>query len=480
MNHNFERSKLTRLTLLAGLSLSAQQVAAVGLMLNPTSHLTGIANAGSAVYDHSIAAVSNNPAAMSLMSHKQIGGNFSLVIPDWSVDERWDCGAEGNCAKSNVAPLTAIPTFGVIRPMDNEFTWGLGMGAVAGAGLDYGQSWGGRAIVTENKLQIAELVNSISWRMNDQWTFGAGIGVIHGTFSQSQDLPSISEMDVDNLGSLVSLAQDLNNCGSLPLLQQKACIESAMAGSDFDSDQLASTVDSLTRYADGESGTIVELEGSDIGAKISVGTTFEFLPGHRIGAVYQYLSDLTFEGTATISGQLLSDEESQKPYATLTWNMPDRLIVSGSHQVQDNVHLYWDIERVFYSTFDSTDLRMDGYPVLKIDRNFNDANRYAIGGEYGLNDKLTLQLGFSYDESPVDQADRMPDVPVDDIFKTAFGAIYQVNESLNVHGYLSLEFLGDAPIDQLASIDGHKLGENFKLTNDTTLYVIGASFGYRF
>ena len=96
--------------------INTQQASAVGLILNPTSTLTGIANAGSTVYDHSVAAIRNNPAVMSLMNSKQVGGNLSLVIPDWSVDEKWDYNAEGNCAKSNVGHVTPIPTIGLIRP----------------------------------------------------------------------------------------------------------------------------------------------------------------------------------------------------------------------------------------------------------------------------------------------------------------------------------------------------------------------------
>ena len=211
-----------------------------------------------------------------------------------------------------------------------------------------------------------------------------------------------------------------------------------------------------------------------------MGTTFEFVPGHRLGLVYRYLTDFTFEGTATINGQLLSSETNQKQHTTLTWAMPERLIISGSHRVTDDLNLYWDLERVFFGDFKSTDLRIDGYHTMKLDRNFKDANRYAVGGEYGLNEKTTLQLGFSYDESPVDDSDRMADIPVDDIFKTAFGAIYQVNEQLNVHGYVSLEFLGDAKVEQLASIDGQKLGNTVNFDSDTTLYVFGVSFGYKF
>ncbi|UZE96494.1 OmpP1/FadL family transporter [Alkalimarinus alittae] len=461
----------------------AQNAMAVGFMINPTSHATGIANAGSTVYDHSTAAISNNPAAMSLMHKKQIGGNFSLLVPDWTVNEEWDCAAEGNCARSNVAPIAAISTIGLIRPMDNEFTWGVGLGAIAGAGLDYGLRFKTRPIITENKLQVVELMNSISWRMDEKWTFGVGVGVLHGSFVQKQDMPSINDTALDDLTNAVAFAGLVADraCGDLVRPAAKvACIQTAADDAGVDPVSTAANIDSLKSYVNGASGTTVDLEGDDIGAELTLGTTFEFLPGQRLGMAYHYLTDFTFEGTATITGQLLSSETYQKQHTSLTWDMPERLVMSGSHRINNDLNLYWDIERVFFGSFKSTDLRIDGYHTFKIDRNFKDANRYALGAEYGLDEKTTLQLGFSYDESPVDDGDRMADIPVDDIFKTAFGAIYQVNEQFNIHGYASLEFLGDAQIAQLASINGTKIGKSVKMNSDTTLYVFGVSFGYAF
>ena len=97
-----------------------------------------------------------------------------------------------------------------------------------------------------------------------------------------------------------------------------------------------------------------------------------------------------------------------------------------------------------------------------------------------MTDRLTLQLGLSYDESPVDDSDRMPDIPVEEIIKTAVGAIYRVNDKLTVHGYAIAEFLGDGEIEQLASLNGHKVGDGFEMDTDTVIYVLGVSFGYKF
>jgi long-chain fatty acid transport protein len=470
-----------KLLLGAGLALMvSQKVFAVGFMISPPSQATGIANAGSTVYDRSTASIINNPAAMSLMKERQIGGDFTAIIPDWSVNENWDCNAENNCSKDTAAPASFAPTLGLVRPMDNDFTWGVGMGALAGQGMDYGKRFKSRPIVTSNELKVVALMSSVSWRMNEQWTFGVGFGAIYGSFEQKQDLPSLSASAGHDIASVIDFVGLAQSCQGLPPAAQLMCISGAADESGLDPESAAETLASLKSYADGNSGTRIKLEGDDFGAFAVLGATYEFMPGHRLGVAYHYMSDFSFEGDATIDGQLLSDEDHQKQHTTLSWDMPERLVFSGSHRVRDDLSLFWDVERVFFDTFESTDLRIDGYPLVKIDRNFKDANRYAIGGEYDWNDSLTLQLGFSFDESPVDDSDRMPDIPVEEIFKTSIGAIYQVNEKLDVHGYVIAEFLGDGQIDQLASLNGEKIGHDFNMDSDVVIYVLGVSFGYKF
>ena len=460
--------------------LVSHQASAVGFIVNPTSENTGIANAGTAVYDRSVAAIHNNPAAMALMPYKQVGGNISAAFPDWSVDEDWNCSEENNCADSNIGKITMIPGLGLIRPMDRGFTWGVGVAAIAGQGVDYGDKWKGRAIVRDNSVSVLGLMNSIAWRMNDKWTFGIGVGLLYGDFYQKQDLPSLSASAGDDLESVIEFAGLAQDCRGLTGPQLALCLRNAVGESGLDPESAAETIGSIRSYLDGNRGTHVKLEGDDLSGEITLGATYEPFPGHRFGVVYRHTSNFDFKGDASINGQLLSDEEKQSPHMTLSWNMPDRFIVSGSHRATDNWRLFWDFERTYFNTFKRTDLRMDGYPTVRIDRNFNDANRYAVGTEYALNERWTLQFGASFDESPVDDEDRMPDIPVDEITKFMAGTIWQRSDKLHLHGYAAIEFFGDNKVEQLASIHGEKIGDSVSFESDATFYVLGVSFGYKF
>ena len=292
--------------------------------------------------------------------------------------------------------------------------------------------------------------------------------------------PATGKLAGDDIESVIDFAGLARKCEELPPAALVRCLRGAANESGLNPESAAETLGSIRSYLGGDSGTQVKLEGDDIEAHVIVGATYEFLPGHRLGVAYNYYTDFKFKGNATIKGKLLSDETYQKNNDSLTWDMPERLVVSGSHDLTDDLTLFWDAERVFFDDFESTDLNIDGYPEMVIDRNFKDANRYAIGAEYGLNDRVTLQLGFSYDESPVDNSDRMPDIPVDEIFKTSIGAIYRVNNQLDIHGYAIAEFLGDGEIEQLASINGEKIGDSFRVDTDTTIYAVGVSFSYKF
>ena len=52
--------------------------------------------------------------------------------------------------------------------------------------------------------------------------------------------------------------------------------------------------------------------------------------------------------------------------------------------------------------------------TLPINRDWKDTWRLGVGAEWQATEKLILQAGFSYDSSPVKDANRLPDIPVGD------------------------------------------------------------------
>jgi len=77
-----------------------------------------------------------------------------------------------------------------------------------------------------------------------------------------------------------------------------------------------------------------------------------------------------------------------------------------------------------------------------LERNWKDANRYAVGTHYQLNDKVILQAGYAFEESTVDTTDRNVDIPLDEIQRYTVGALYTVTASTELAFGLEYADLG--------------------------------------
>jgi len=93
-------------------------------------------------------------------------------------------------------------------------------------------------------------------------------------------------------------------------------------------------------------------------------------------------------------------------------------------------------------------------PNLTADRNFDNTWHYAIGTQYRIDAPWLLSVGFAYDESPVDDKDRTPDMPVDRQYRYATGLQYDMNEDVTVGAAYVFLDAGDNKINQSKTSGG--------------------------
>ena len=83
-----------------------------------------------------------------------------------------------------------------------------------------------------------------------------------------------------------------------------------------------------------------------------------------------------------------------------------------------------------------------------IPRNWDDTWYFGAGLHYKVDEQLLLQLGVSYNTSPIDEAeDRTPDMPMDEQIRVACGFQYDWTEKINVGAAFTYAFYGDAEIE---------------------------------
>ncbi|ENM5777212.1 outer membrane protein transport protein [Vibrio mimicus] len=216
-------------------TLATQQVFAAGFQLNAQS-ATGLgrAFAGDAVIADNAAVMSRNPAAMALFDEMALSLGFETITTDIKVKDAAYTkgayvassgsvlGATSSSANYNDAGGTSVaPNIHLIVPVNDKFAWGVNAYSNFGTKTEFSSDYvaseyGGLTDVKSFNLGLAG-----SYRINEQFSVGAGLDLIYGQGSMKRAVPASSStylLNVDkadgwalgfNLGSVYEL--DENN-----------------------------------------------------------------------------------------------------------------------------------------------------------------------------------------------------------------------------------------------------------------------------
>lgn len=174
-----------RLTLPLLTALASCQALAGGFALNEQSaSAMGTAFAGRSSSALDASTVYGNPAGMSYLG-EQVSGGLALISASADIDN-----ASANFTGSNdgdMVPLTAIPFGYYVTPLDEHWHFGLGVFAPFGLATDYASDFQGRRYADQSEVSNISIQPTLSYRLNEQWSFGAGISAnyIEGTLSST-------------------------------------------------------------------------------------------------------------------------------------------------------------------------------------------------------------------------------------------------------------------------------------------------------
>lgn len=382
-----KKNTQTALTLIAFstpfVSMTAQ---GAGLQLMPGSPNFGTAGAGHAAAGFGAGSAWANPATMVLVEGQQIG--FGIIAAETDVEFNPD-DPEGTGA--NAGGNIYIPSFAYVNSINENLSVGFSMVVPYGNSLNYGDDWDGNNVATDVSLETIQAMPSIAYRINEQFSIGFGISANHTSVTQNL------KMDVPIPG---------------------------MGIHD------------------------TELEADSIDYGYTVGGLYEINEDHRLGFVYRSQVDSDLNGTASLEGKKISPLNGTYD-AALDWVNPASIVISGVHQVSDKTTVLWDLGRTFYSAFETTDVSLEDAPIPglpTIHRNWEDADRYALGTQYQLTDTVILQAGYAYETSVVSDENRTVDLPLDSIQRYTAGVLYQMNSDTSLGFGIEYAKLGDAKI----------------------------------
>ena len=93
----------------------------------------------------------------------------------------------------------------------------------------------------------------------------------------------------------------------------------------------------------------------------------------------------------------------------------------------------------------------NGAPLTVLPENWRNTWFGAVGASYRPIEKLLLQAGFSYDESPVTDANRTTRIPDSDRYNLGIGATYTVLPNVNLQAAYLHAFFASQSINSAAS-----------------------------
>ncbi len=359
----------------------------------------GLAAAGRAALAQDASTAAANPAGMTLLERNQLEGGLLgiFVTAKFDADSTTFGGGDGG----NAGGFVPAGSFSYVHGFSTDLKVGLTATSNFGLGLDYGDDWAGRYYVQKGELVTMGVNPGIGYRLNDWLSVGAGFSMVYGKLTQD-----------------VAVNNNPLSVGSSP---------------------------------DGR----LKIDSDDVGYGYNLGVLVLPRSDTRLGLTYRSKVKLKFDDAVNSSNLslfwdgVLNQMLGSNRKVDMEINIPQAVMFSVYHQLNDQWAIMANIGWQDQSEFGQTSISLastEGSSSLTADRNFHDTWHYALGAQYRFAPEWLFSVGVAYDESPVDDKDRTPDMPLDRQIRYATGIQYDLNEDLTIGAAYTFLDAGDADI----------------------------------
>ncbi|OPG68837.1 Long-chain fatty acid transport protein [Pseudomonas ogarae] len=422
------KKMMLKTTLGLAVTLASTQLFASGFALNEQSISgmgTGFAGRSSAADDAST--VFGNPAGMSRLKRQQVTGGFAAIDASTDIDDA--SGTQSGTNKGDMVPLTGVPMGYYVKPIDDQWAFGLGVYAPFGLITDYENGFQGRSFGSKSEVKVVTFQPTVSYAFNDKVSIGFGptINRISGSLESKLGVPGLPE-----------------------------------AG--------------------------VEIKGDDIGYGYNIGVLVQATDTTRVGLTYHSKVKYKLEGHTEVSpgagtpAFLLTDGRYD---ASLDITTPESVDFSVTQQINDAWTVYagstwtrWSRLKEITVNNDVTSggaLNPPLFGTITEEQNWHDTWAYAIGTSYQLNKQWVLRTGLTFDQSPTNNQDRSPRIPTGDRTIFSLGAGWSPTEDLTID--VAYSYLKEEKVKVGGS---NALGQSYNAEYENSANGFGVGATYRF
>ncbi|SOE01284.1 OmpP1/FadL family transporter [Caenispirillum bisanense] len=381
----------------------------------------GNAFAGSSAKAQDLSTIFFNPAGMTSLSGHQAQQVLSYIAPtaefqgSGSTNTTFGGPVSGTGYQDDAAENALVPSLYLMYDYSDDLKFGLAVNTPFGLVTDYDSDWTGRYHALRSDLMTIAVQPTIAYEVNDWLSIGGGPIFQYANAELTKAVDARSAV----FGGLVA--------GGAPL----------------------ATAAALTA---GIGDARSKVTGDDVSAGYSVGVMFEPVETTRIGLSYRSRiiheldGDVEFENLPTA---LRTNPAFRNGKGRAELNLPDSASLGIYHEFSPQFAVMGEVSWTNWSLFRELSVYREGDPgaLSTTVEDWNDTWFYSLGATYSPIDKLKLQIGVAYDQSPVPDATRTPRVPDADRTWLALGVGYEFMPGMTANLAYTHIWVDDASIN---------------------------------
>ena len=369
-----------------------------------------------------------NPAGLTSVNTMDLSAGVALLKATAHLDGK--SGSTAVDSKTDNSISTPIYLYAGFNVWKNKLFAGVSVNNPYGSGLNWGKDWAGNKLIQEISMRAFSIQPTLAYKINDQWSVGAGLMIVTGDFSMNKalmvnsDLGALKNTTIPDAAALASLGlKGTSKLGyGYNLGIQYDVTPELTLGLSYRS-QMSVKVDngsSETLYthsgAEALSGAISYLNNA-IGALPDDNPQKSVLTETRNAL-------MTAQGTFTaLNGKTV---EAELP-------LPSNLSFGASYRVNPKLTLAADFQYIAWQCYDTLQINLKelgAAGVTKMVKNYKNSFAIRVGGEYSLCPHTDVRLGFAYDKTPVDKNWYSPETPGADKYIITAGSSIKLYKNL--------------------------------------------------
>ena len=484
------------------LTLAALSLAIVGALVAPSNadasafqlkensaKAMGRAYAGSATAGGDVSVVVNNPAAMSDLKGTYLQAdvtaiNFSTKFSGTATDVMGRPIEGGNGGDGGTT--LPVPALFFATQVSDRMHLGFGFSVPFGFQTEYDRNWKGRYGAVKSKFQSMDATLSASFDVTDNFSLGASV------IAQKTSAELTSAINYNAVG--LSIQQGIGAQAAAGVAQIQAAAAAGQLSPQAAQAMIQAAMQEAQTAAAGVAAAtpvggdgFARIKGDDWAYGWQLGGYWKLSPNDKLALNYRSKISHTLEGTGNFTTTAGYDALLANPqlaasippfqHTTGTADFTTPAVASASYWHQaERFGLGIDLAWTKWSAFQDLTVNYgNSQPSTSEHYNWRNTWYASVGGDYNVNDKLTVRAGVAVDSTPTYLATRSARVPDSTRKLATVGLSYQASDNFEINASYAHIFVNNAHVDTIDST-GNRLAGNFEDYGN----LLGVSATYKF